>query len=80
MIHHQPANHRLVEHPVNTGWRGPSFYQETVGVDPEICACGARMIVDDEVTDGAKIAETLARLGRRFASVHRPPNEAAIGG
>jgi hypothetical protein len=38
------------------------------------------MIVDDEVTDGAKIAETLARLGRRFASVHRPPNEAAIGG
>jgi hypothetical protein len=37
--------------------------RKTVGVDPEICACGARMIVDDEVTDGAKIAETLARLG-----------------
>ena len=37
--------------------------RKTVGVDPEICACGARMIVDDEVTDGAEIAETLARLG-----------------
>ena len=41
-------------------------------VDPEICICGARMIVDDVVTDGEKIAETLARLARRFASVHRP--------
>jgi hypothetical protein len=38
-----------------------------VGVDPEICACGARMIVHDAVTDGEKIAETPARLGRRFA-------------
>ena len=37
--------------------------RKTVGVDPEICACGARMIVDDAVTDGEKITETLARLG-----------------
>ena len=37
--------------------------RRTVGVDPEICACGARMVVDDEVTDGEKITETLARLG-----------------
>ncbi len=34
-----------------------------MGVDPEICLCGARMIVDDAITDGEKIAETLARLG-----------------
>ena len=37
--------------------------RRTVGVDPEICICGARMIVDDEVTDDVKIAEVLARLG-----------------
>jgi hypothetical protein len=37
--------------------------RRTVGVDPEICICGARMIVDDAITDGEKIAVTLARLG-----------------
>ena len=37
--------------------------RKTVGVDPEICLCGARMIVDDAITDGDKIAEVLARLG-----------------
>jgi hypothetical protein len=37
--------------------------RRTVGVDPEVCACGARMIVDDAITDSEKIAETLARLG-----------------
>jgi hypothetical protein len=37
--------------------------KKTVGVDPEICACGARIIVDDAITDGEKITETLARLG-----------------
>ncbi len=36
--------------------------RKTVGVDPEIFSCGARMIVDDAITDGVKIAETLARL------------------
>jgi len=54
--------------------------RKTVVVDPEVCTCRARMIVDDAITEGEKITETLARLGRRFASVHRPPNEAAIGG
>jgi hypothetical protein len=39
------------------------LFRKTVGVDPEICPCGARMIVDDATTDGNKIAETLARLG-----------------
>jgi hypothetical protein len=34
-----------------------------VGVDLEIGLCGARMIVDDAITDGEKIAETLTRLG-----------------
>jgi hypothetical protein len=38
------------------------------------------MIVDDAITDGEKITETLARLGRRFASVHVSTNEAAIDG
>ena len=37
--------------------------RKTVGVDPEICTCGARMVVDDAITDGEKIAEVLARLG-----------------
>ncbi len=34
-----------------------------MGVDTEICACGARMIVDDAIAEDEKIAETLARLG-----------------
>jgi hypothetical protein len=59
--HHQPANRQLVGHLANIGYRGP--LRKTVGVDPEVCLCGARMIVDDAITDGEKIAETLARLG-----------------
>ena len=39
------------------------FILTTVGVDPEICISGARRIVDDSITEGKKIAETLARLG-----------------
>jgi hypothetical protein len=31
--------------------------RRTVGVDPEICMCGARMIADDAMTDGEKISE-----------------------
>ena len=34
-----------------------------MGVDPEICTCGARMVVDDAITEAEKIAEILARLG-----------------
>ena len=41
-----------------------------MGVDPEICICGARMIVDDAITDGEKIAEILANLNS-FLSKHR---------
>lgn len=37
--------------------------RKTVGFDPEICVRGVRMIVDDAITDGHKIAEVLARLG-----------------
>ena len=37
--------------------------RKTVGVDPEICLCGVSMILDDAITDGEKITETLARLG-----------------
>ena len=35
-----------------------------MGVDTEVRACGARMIVDDAITHGEKIAETLPRLWR----------------
>jgi hypothetical protein len=34
-----------------------------MGVDPEICHCGAKMTVDDAITEPEKITETLARLG-----------------
>ncbi len=37
--------------------------RRTIGVDPEICRCGARMVVDDAITEAEKIAEILARLG-----------------
>ena len=32
-------------------------------MDPEICRCVARMVVDDAITEAEKIAEILARLG-----------------
>jgi len=51
---------------------------KTLGVDPEVYTCSARMIVDDAITEGEKITETLARLGRCVASVHGPTKEAAI--
>ena len=51
--------------------------RKTVGVDPEVCACGARMIVDDAITDGEKIAETLARLG--IASTGPPQRRQSSG-
>ena len=45
-------------------WRPwAELLRSTVGVDPEVCTCSARMIVDDAITDGEKLAETLARLG-----------------
>ena len=65
--------------------RAPSEYwlpwaellRKTVGVDPEVCACGARMIVDDAITDGEKISETLARLG--IASTGPPQRRQSSG-
>jgi hypothetical protein len=42
---------------------GSSFFAKTVGVDPEICICVAKMILDDAITEAEKIAEILARLG-----------------
>ena len=47
--------------------------RRTVGVDPEICICGARMIVDDAITDGEKIAETLARIKLQFTGCIEHP-------
>jgi hypothetical protein len=38
------------------------------------------MVVDDAITDGEKITEVLARLGRRFACFNGPTKEAAING
>jgi hypothetical protein len=43
--------------------------RKTVDVDPEICSHGARIVVDDAITDGEKISEVLARLGS-FQRVH----------
>ena len=59
---------------------GSSFFAKTVGVDPEICICVAKMISDDAITEGQKIAEVLARLGRRSASFNGSTKEAAISG
>ena len=39
------------------------FLRKTVCVDPEICSCGARMVIDDAITDAATITETLTRMG-----------------
>jgi hypothetical protein len=44
-----------------------------VGVDPEICVCGARMIVDDAITDGEKIAETWQDLVDALLQSIDPP-------
>jgi hypothetical protein len=52
--------------------------RKTGGVDPEVCTFGARMIVDAAITDGEKIAEVLARLGRRSARFNGSTKEAAI--
>ena len=41
----------------------PELLRRTIGVDPEICHCGAKMTVDDAITEAEKITETLARLG-----------------
>ena len=41
----------------------PELLRRTIGVDPEICVCGAKMIADDAITEPEKITETLARLG-----------------
>jgi hypothetical protein len=62
---------------LTSGYLGPSFYQETVDVDPEICACGARMLVNNAITDGEKIAETLARL--RIVSTGPPRRRQSTG-
>jgi Putative transposase len=37
--------------------------RKTVGVDPEYCVCGARMVIDDAITAPEKISEILERLG-----------------
>ena len=37
--------------------------RKTVGVDPEYCVCGARMVIDDAITAPEEISEILERLG-----------------
>ena len=34
-----------------------------MGIDPEICQCGARMVVDDVITDIETITATMTRMG-----------------
>ena len=41
----------------------PELLYRSMGVNPEICHCGAKMTVDDAITEPEKITETLARLG-----------------
>ena len=63
LIHHRPANPQQGVHQLSFWIPWAELLRRTVGVDPEICMCGARMIVDDAITDGEKIAEVLTRLG-----------------
>jgi hypothetical protein len=51
--------------------------RKTIGVDPEICACGARMVVDDAITEPEKISEILERLG--IESTGPPKRRQSIG-
>lgn len=37
--------------------------RRTMGIDPEICQCGARMVVDDVITDIETITATMTRMG-----------------
>ncbi len=37
--------------------------RRSIGVDPKICTCGGRMIVDDVITDAEGIAKMMAALG-----------------
>ncbi len=37
--------------------------RRTIGVDPEICSCGARMVAGDVVTDIETITATMTRMG-----------------
>ncbi len=34
-----------------------------MGIDPEICVCGAKMVVDDAITDTVTIKATMTTLG-----------------
>ena len=60
---HQRLSLPPAEHRRNIGSPWPELIRRTIGVDPEICVCGAKMIVDDAITEPEKITETLARLG-----------------
>ena len=39
-----------------------------MGIDPEICQCGARMVVDDVITAGTAIREVMDLLQRTGAT------------
>ena len=58
----RPASrHRAGSAGVLVAWA--ELLRRTICVDPEICGCGARMVVDDAITEPEKIMEILARLG-----------------
>jgi hypothetical protein len=49
--------------------------RRTMGIDPEICQCGARMVVDDVITDRETITATVTRMGlSSVGPVTGPPN------
>ncbi|MCX6116286.1 MAG: hypothetical protein NT027_01995 [Proteobacteria bacterium] len=44
--------------------------RKTFGIDPEVCTCGGKFVVEDCVTDAAGIASMMARMG---LSARPPP-------
>ena len=53
--------------------------RRTYGIDPEICTCGARMRIEDVVTDGETIAEVLVAMGLAATPPPRGRSRAATG-
>jgi hypothetical protein len=69
-IHDEPDNSPPPTGKPSTG-RVPADYwipwadllRRTIGVDPEICLCGAKMVIDDVITDAKTIKEMMTRMG-----------------
>ncbi len=60
---HQPTKPSTGQAPAEYWIQWDELLYRSMGVNPEICVCGAKMTVDDAITEPEKITETLARLG-----------------